>query len=51
MLKGLPGRPIFFIEEVIATRKINSCSVPFFEPPSADRIESCFQFENINKEG
>lgn len=29
-VKGLPGRPIFFIEEVIATREMNNCSVLFF---------------------
>jgi hypothetical protein len=31
MLKGLLGRPIFFIEEVIATRKINGCSIRFIK--------------------
>jgi len=29
MVKGLRGRPIFFVEEVIATRKINGCCMQF----------------------
>jgi hypothetical protein len=29
MVKGLRGRPIFFVEEVIAARKINGFCVQF----------------------
>jgi hypothetical protein len=29
MVKGLHGRPIFFVEEVIATRKINGHCMQF----------------------
>jgi hypothetical protein len=29
MVKGLHGRPIFIVEEVIATSKINLCCMQF----------------------